>query len=354
MQLMTTMLTTGGLSFLSPRLGFVCDNVRNFEVVLASGQVVNANAAENPLLFRALKGGSNNFGVVTRFDVETVKNEVVDSASAWGGSIQYAPSYAEQVTRLFANFNDASHYDIFASMIQNYIYVAPNAVPGLTNAFDVIDNELVYTRPLPRGAVRPAVYGPWVDDIKDKYKNTLANRNLTSITEEVGGDSASNKRVLYRSITVQNNFQLLFDAYKLWNASRSQGPSTTEGFINVLTYHPLPRNITGHATADGDNALGLRNRKTDLAIVQIGLTWNSIEDDERLTKYADSYLADVNKLAQERNLYDPFIYLNYAGPRQDPISGYGQDSKKALRSASHKYDQNKVFQKQVPGGFKLF
>lgn len=47
----------GGLSFFSSREGFICDNVVDFEVVLASGQVVNANAKENKDLWRALRGG---------------------------------------------------------------------------------------------------------------------------------------------------------------------------------------------------------------------------------------------------------------------------------------------------------
>ncbi|KAK0367429.1 FAD binding domain-containing protein, partial [Colletotrichum limetticola] len=58
--------TGGGYSFHSNRRGFACDNVVNFEVVLANGTIVNANAYENSGLWRALKGGSGNFGFVTR------------------------------------------------------------------------------------------------------------------------------------------------------------------------------------------------------------------------------------------------------------------------------------------------
>ena len=55
----------GGLSFFSPQYGFVCNNVLAFEVVLADGSIVNASEKDNPKLWRALKGGGNNFGVVT-------------------------------------------------------------------------------------------------------------------------------------------------------------------------------------------------------------------------------------------------------------------------------------------------
>ena len=63
-------LTGGGNSFYSARTGMVCDAVVNYEVVLASGAIVYANADTHPDLFRALKGGSGNMGIVTRFDME--------------------------------------------------------------------------------------------------------------------------------------------------------------------------------------------------------------------------------------------------------------------------------------------
>lgn len=65
-------LLGGGNSYYSGRVGFGCDSVVNFEVVLGNGSIINANATANPDLWRALKGGGNNFGIVTRFDMEAV------------------------------------------------------------------------------------------------------------------------------------------------------------------------------------------------------------------------------------------------------------------------------------------
>lgn len=53
---------TGGLSYLSNLYGMACDNVASFQVVLADGRLVNANADSHPDFFWALKGGANNFG----------------------------------------------------------------------------------------------------------------------------------------------------------------------------------------------------------------------------------------------------------------------------------------------------
>jgi hypothetical protein len=61
----------GGYTLFSQLNGLVADNVVNFEVVLGNSTVVNANATGNTDLYRALRGGGNNFGIVTRFDFQT-------------------------------------------------------------------------------------------------------------------------------------------------------------------------------------------------------------------------------------------------------------------------------------------
>jgi FAD/FMN-containing dehydrogenase len=65
-------LTLGrGLSFLSANYGLVCDNVVNYEIVLANASIVNANTSSNSGLFWALKGGGNQFGAsVSKCQIE--------------------------------------------------------------------------------------------------------------------------------------------------------------------------------------------------------------------------------------------------------------------------------------------
>ena len=63
-------LLGGGIGWTTPRMGFGCDTVVNYEIALANGDIINANASANPDLYRALKGGGSNYGIVTRFDLE--------------------------------------------------------------------------------------------------------------------------------------------------------------------------------------------------------------------------------------------------------------------------------------------
>ncbi|ETS77959.1 hypothetical protein PFICI_10021 [Pestalotiopsis fici W106-1] len=94
-------LLGGGNSFFSSMVGLGCDSVINFEVVLASGQVVNANREVNADLHKALKGGSGNFGVVTRFDVQAFP-----IGDLWGGQVVYPLTTTEQHIAAYVDWVD--------------------------------------------------------------------------------------------------------------------------------------------------------------------------------------------------------------------------------------------------------
>ncbi|ORY10255.1 hypothetical protein BCR34DRAFT_486021, partial [Clohesyomyces aquaticus] len=58
--------------------------------------------------------------------------------------------------------------------------------------------------------------------------------------------------------------------------------------------------------------------------------------------------------ARKRELYQSYLYLNYAVPWQKPLEGYGAQSLDRLRASSRKYDPKDLFQRAAPGGFQLW
>ncbi|KAK7453156.1 hypothetical protein Landi51_04151 [Colletotrichum acutatum] len=97
------LLCGDGLSWLLPRYGFACDTVVNYEVVPASGDIINANKSDNTDLFIAPKGGACKFGIVSRFDLEAFETTEVwvgmriCNTSSTSTSIQSFVNYVNNV-----------------------------------------------------------------------------------------------------------------------------------------------------------------------------------------------------------------------------------------------------------------
>lgn len=166
---------TGGISYFSPRQGFSCDNVKNFEVVLASGQIVDANANENADLWLALKGGSNNFGVVTRLDYDTFAQ-----GDLWGGQLVNLLDTAPQQLKALYDFVNNPNYDPDAALIFSTSFAAGQG------AF--FANGIVYSKPV----VNPPVFQPFtaIPNIED----TTRISNLTDFAIEQGAFQTDGSR----------------------------------------------------------------------------------------------------------------------------------------------------------------
>jgi len=57
----------GGFHYFNNKYGWAMDSVLSYDVVLGNGTLVTANRTSHSDLFWALKGGANNFGIVTNF-----------------------------------------------------------------------------------------------------------------------------------------------------------------------------------------------------------------------------------------------------------------------------------------------
>ena len=147
------------------------------EVVLANGSLVNANSGENPDLFTALKGGSNNFGIVTRFDLSTFSH-----GDFWGGFIFYPGSTVDQQLRAFENFMDPNNFDPYAEMICAIGY------EGATGSF-LVSNGIYYTKPV----TNPPIFQPFTS-IQPQLGNTMRISNISDFVNEEEAQQAVNSR----------------------------------------------------------------------------------------------------------------------------------------------------------------
>ncbi|KAJ6615152.1 hypothetical protein B0H10DRAFT_2042344 [Mycena sp. CBHHK59/15] len=95
----------GGLSFLSPSNGYAADNFKELDVVLVTGELVTVTATNTYAdLFRALKGGGNRFGIVTRYELYPVHTGTRDDKNYFGGLIVYNSSSADALLKATARY----------------------------------------------------------------------------------------------------------------------------------------------------------------------------------------------------------------------------------------------------------
>jgi FAD/FMN-containing dehydrogenase len=152
-------LTLGsGSGWLERKLGFVCDNLVEAEVVTADGRKVVASETENPDLFWGLRGGGGNFGVVTAFHLRLHPI----GPTVLGGMLMYPAPMARDVLRNFRDFMAEAPDEVGAGLA--FITAPPEEfVPEPVRGQPVIGVVLLYAGSVEDGeeALRPLrEFGP--------------------------------------------------------------------------------------------------------------------------------------------------------------------------------------------------
>ncbi|KAJ7654333.1 FAD-binding domain-containing protein [Mycena rosella] len=89
----------GGYSWKTNQYGLTVDTVVAYELVKPNGTIVTVTASSDEDLFFGLKGGLNNFGIVTQFTLKTVPQGQV-----WGGLITYTVAQIPAVSAAVEQF----------------------------------------------------------------------------------------------------------------------------------------------------------------------------------------------------------------------------------------------------------
>ncbi|PBP20970.1 hypothetical protein BUE80_DR008223 [Diplocarpon rosae] len=329
------LVTGAGLSFLSAQHGFVADTVREFEVVLYNGSVVTASSTCEPDLFFALKGGSNNFGIVTRIDLATFSQGKV-----WGGTVFQPISAKNSSLHAFVKFAGQEDHDVYGAVILTFSLVAP------INTW-LISNIVAYTKPV----VNPPVFHDFMA-IQPQIANTTRITNLTDLTTEVASFTSGVKSQLFYTSTWSNDLQTLADIVHL-SQQYAETVAGVAGLLWTFSLQPLPTAITTKSAKTGGNPLGLDESDGNLVVGLAGATWDNEADHAKVLAAVSGFFAAADELAASRHHLNSFKYLNYAYKTQEPIKGYGSKNVAKLRRVSKKYDPTGMFQKLVPGGWKL-
>lgn len=89
----------GGLGLLSRRYGYAADHVRGLEVVTADGRLRQISADTDSDLFWALRGGRDNFGVVTGMEID-----LMPITTLYGGGLFFASESAAAIFETYVRW----------------------------------------------------------------------------------------------------------------------------------------------------------------------------------------------------------------------------------------------------------
>ncbi|KAI9800734.1 MAG: hypothetical protein M1833_003150 [Piccolia ochrophora] len=326
--------TGGGNSFFAARYGLVCDNVKNFEVVLASSEIVNANASSNSDLFRVLKGGGNNFGIVTRFDL----NKILNQAKLWTNTVIYPIETTKQQCEEFTKFADKIDEDPNGSIITNIFGNGTSKEQSWINYYDYTKPE--ETDPAVFDGLRgiPGASGPppRVTTLKDRIDELL---------------TPPGARSSFATTTFANDAAVFEEVIKIGNELLDTFPATPNVTF-IREWQPLPQAITKYRPELGPNIIGLNRNKGVLNIHLNYFIWTDPTLDNLIEDLSGEMIRRIDEYTKSVGAYNEFKYYNYARGDQDPLSGYGEENFNLIKAASLKYDPDQVFQRLVPGGFK--
>ncbi|KAH8700860.1 hypothetical protein BGW36DRAFT_447684 [Talaromyces proteolyticus] len=330
-----SILITGGLSTFSPEHGFACDNVVNTEVVLASGAIVNANETSHADLFAALKGGQNNFGIVTRFDIRSFQQP-----DYWGGGVEYPDDCDEAQILAFAKFKYPENFDPYAELEQSFLYTAAENLRTSSN-------NMFYTKPI----VNASALAEFTT-IKPQLSNTMRISNTTDFAKELAEYQPVDQLAVYATTTFKVSLPALRSILVAWNTS-VHALSHVESLLAVLTFQAIP---PVPPTSAPQNSFGFApnsHPERDLVLCLLSNYWSDTSASAEVQAATKVLLREIEAITEKEGVNVRYRYMNYAAKWQDPIVSYGAAQVAKLREVAAKYDPFGFFQTKVRGGFKL-
>ncbi|KAL5384416.1 hypothetical protein PMIN06_011072 [Paraphaeosphaeria minitans] len=332
----SSLLLGGGLSYFSSAHGWAANNVVNFELALANGSLVDVNARTAPDLFWALKGGSSNYGIVTRYDLRVVPlGRVFGGTVTWAG--EHTQRYLDAQTAFILPGGGAE--DDRAAIMPNFGY---NPSTGQNSSGTVFVFNGTDANP---AALRNLTSIPTTS-------GSVAVQRFSEVVASTAGYAARDRRWSFYATAVKSAPATMDLLYR---HMRTQADALLPG-VNATVGAAVQPITVSHLTAArqrGGDALDLDPARGPFVIALFYGNWFDPALDARIRAWTLATIAAVEKDAKRRGLDYPWVFLNDAGQAQDPIGTYGYGaSVRRMRAVARRYDPQGVFQRNVPG-FKL-
>lgn len=267
-------------------------------LLTSNSDIINANATENTDLFRALKGGSSNFGVVTRFDMQTFTQ-----GNLWGGSVTYSKNYTQQ------------HIDAYIAWTSNVKnYPEGSSIIFWSYLPTVKDVIIIGAYEDTAGNVAPAGFDKFTAIPSTSSTMRLAtHKNLTDELEQATGYRDVWFTMLFKNDLTTMKF--IVDTHQQF-VDEWKTESSDPDFITQCMFQAIPTVFNEHSEERGGNMLGLNLVKDDAIMLLFDIAVKGTDTEILARQKIRAYGEKLQAYAASQGTLENWQYLNYADSYQ--------------------------------------
>jgi len=331
----------GGLSYMSAQYGWAASSVLQYTIVLADGTITNVTASSNPDLFKALKGGGNNFGVVTNY-----KLQAHPQADIWGGNLVFlrTPETDKKILKAVRDFTEYNTDDKAAVIV--------TAERANLNAVDSWILFLFYDSPtIPADFFKNFTdAGPTLNTFRRRtYADLMAFSNWVIVKGSVV-DIATETIPLPSAANGEEIMQTLHAHWRNVSSTTLLVP----GIVASIAWQPFPKRIAQQARARGADLIDADD-DVDRIILEINYSFIPQTEYDRMADTIEATYSGVRNrvLAWQAQGKLPQTYLplfmNYGFERQDYFGRLKPENRALARRVSQEVDPAGLFRTRTGG-----
>ncbi|KAH9890763.1 FAD-binding domain-containing protein [Xylariomycetidae sp. FL2044] len=320
-------LLGGGMPAFPGLYGLGADQIKGVEVVLADATVVHVHDRSHPDLWQVLKGGGSNFGIVTRFDIQT---------------------YPQIKTQYTVNIYDSSDY---VNIMQ--------AIAELHGAMEDDPKIGTFAYVNPTFVVVGLFYAEWTDERPQAFERFFSmkslmttavpttNGSMKDLVDAIGtGFPIARRQYASQASKVDSDFYVA--VYEHYQQVVQKYPAAGNLSYSI---QPTPTAAIDAGEDRGKNILGLdRVPQSWWAFVA---EWEGEQNDSVAQEAIDELYQGMQRLGHEKGAWLDFVFMNEGKWTQDVLGSYGASNVRKMREASAKYDPDGVFQHLQQDGYLL-
>lgn len=315
----------GGYSWKTNEYGLTVDTVTEFHLVSPNGTQMVVTETDKDLWF-ALKGGFNNYGIVTKFVLK-----LYPQTDVWGASLSFEGNLAEPAEKAFAKFLSRPH-DHKAAQLGGFTYNKGSVLFGLS---------LFYDGPEPPTG------------LYDELLNVSTTTTTTfkgNFTDFISTQFIPpNNRVYFDGVPMLQYTEPIIKAFK--NETKFWGDRLREydeGVLLVYSFEPFEPDFLSH----GGPSAYPPNRSLVVFPSSMYFGWTNASADEFMADAMRRSAASLVEAGTQngQDLRKAAPYVNYALFGTPLKTMYGENLER-LREIRKTYDPDNVM--SLAGGWKF-